>query len=246
MPICESFTSVYSKDWEINFMQCTPNGDIKYTDFCNLMQLTAAKHSELGGISFTDMQEFNQAWVLSKMRIEIIKMPKWRDTITIKTWINSLENSRSVRSLEVYLNGEKILGSETLWIVLNTNKRRPESLMLPFSHFEFYLNKRGTGTSFNDVNILEEKHKLTEKTIVLSDLDIVNHVNNIKYLEWCLDLLPIELTLNNKIESFNMNYIRELSINDRVLIYKSHDKNKTIFSITKNNKISFALEINWK
>ena len=27
--------------------------------------------SEIGGISFTDMQEFHQAWVLGRMRVEI-------------------------------------------------------------------------------------------------------------------------------------------------------------------------------
>jgi hypothetical protein len=35
----------------------------KITDLCNILQLTAAAHSEVGGISFTDMQEFDQAWV---------------------------------------------------------------------------------------------------------------------------------------------------------------------------------------
>jgi hypothetical protein len=32
-------------------------------------------HSDMGGISFSDMQEFNQAWVLSKMRVEITELP---------------------------------------------------------------------------------------------------------------------------------------------------------------------------
>ena len=76
MPIDPNFTSILSKDWEINFTQCTPSGYLKYTDLCNLLQLTAAAHSEVGGISFTDMQEFNQAWVLSRMRVEIIELPK--------------------------------------------------------------------------------------------------------------------------------------------------------------------------
>ena len=128
MPISTQFTSILSKDWEINFTQCTPNGFLKYTDLCNLIQLTAAAHSELGGISFSDMQEFNQAWVLSRMRVEIKELPKWKDVITINTWINSLENSRSVRAIEVVLNGNKIIGSETFWVVFNTKTRRPETV----------------------------------------------------------------------------------------------------------------------
>jgi len=246
MPISSNFTSVFSKDWEINFTQCTPNGYLKYTDLCNLLQLTAAAHSELGGISFSDMQEFNQAWVLSRMRVEISKLPKWKDTVTIKTWINTLENSRSVRALEVYVNGIKVVGSETFWVVINTEKRRPEALALPFEHFEIFPEKKATEKSFSKIQLVDNKEDVFNKVVVLSDLDIVNHVNNVKYLEWCLDFVSSELILNQKIDSFEMNFIKELSLKDQVKIHESEIDNNTIFSITKDEKTSFALEINWK
>jgi len=246
MPISSNFSSVFSKDWEINFTQCTPNGYLKYTDLCNLLQLTAAAHSELGGISFSDMQEFNQAWVLSRMRVEISKLPKWKDTVTIKTWINTLENSRSVRALEVYVNGIKVVGSETFWVVINTEKRRPEALALPFEHFEIFPEKKATEKSFSKIQLVDNKEDVFNKVVVLSDLDIVNHVNNVKYLEWCLDFVSSELILNQKIDSFEMNFMKELSLKDQVKIHESEIDNNTIFSITKDEKTSFALEINWK
>jgi acyl-ACP thioesterase len=34
------------------------------------------------------------------------------------------------------------------------------------------------------------------KNSILSDLDIVNHVNNVKYLEWCLDMVDENIILN--------------------------------------------------
>ncbi len=246
MPISPNFTSVFSKDWEINFTQCTPNGYLKYTDLCNLLQLTAAAHSELGGISFSDMQEFNQAWVLSRMRVEITELPKWKDTLTIKTWINTLENSRSVRALEVYVNGIKIVGSETFWAVINTEKRRPEALALPFGHFEIFPEHKATEKSFSKIQLIDDKEYVFNKVVVLSDLDIVNHVNNVKYLEWCLDFVPSGLILNQKIDSFEMNFLKELYLKDRVKINESFTENKTIFSVTKDDNTSFALEINWK
>jgi acyl-ACP thioesterase len=246
MPISPNFTSIFRKDWEINFTQCTPNGYLKYTDLCNLLQLTAAAHSELGGISFSDMQEFDQAWVLSKMRVEITELPKWKDTVTIKTWINTLENSRSVRALEVYVNGIKIVGSETFWAVFNTEKRRPEALALPYGHFELFPENKATEKGFSKIQLNEDKIEVIDKVVVLSDLDIVNHVNNVKYLEWCLDFVPTELILNQKIDSFEMNFLKELSLKDQVKIHESVIENKTIFSVTKDVKTSFALEINWK
>lgn len=181
MPITSNFTSILTKNWEINFLQCYPNGYLKYTELCNLFQLTAATHSEIGGISFSDMQEFHQAWVLSKMRVEIKRLPKWKDSVTVKTWINSLENSRSIRCLEMYIGDEKIVGCETFWAVFNTKTRRPEALALPHQHFEKYPNNTATEKSFSKINIQQTFEFVSEHIVKLSDLDIVNHANSIKY-----------------------------------------------------------------
>jgi acyl-ACP thioesterase len=239
MPISDTFTSIFSKKWEINFTQCTPNGYLKYTDLCNLLQLTAAAHSEIGGISFSDMQQFNQAWVLSRIRVELNELPKWKDTITVKTWIKSLENTRSIRALEVYVNERKVAGAESFWAVFNTQSRRPEALALPYEHFELYPQQSATEKSFSKVNLDFEKEIVNKKIVALSDLDIVNHVNNVKYLEWCLDVANAEQILSNSIKALNLNYLQELNYNDTIEIH--HNENS--FLITKEGKSCFALEI---
>ncbi|WP_291099967.1 MULTISPECIES: acyl-[acyl-carrier-protein] thioesterase [unclassified Flavobacterium] len=246
MPIAPNFTSILSKDWEINFKQCMPNEYLKYTDLCNILQLTAAEHSEIGGISFSDMQKFDQAWVLSRMRVEISELPKWKDIVTVKTWINTLENSRSVRALEMYVNGNKIVGSETFWAVFNTKTRRPEALALPYEHFNLYPENKATHKTFSKINLNNDTEIVFEKTVALSDLDIVNHVNNVKYLEWCLDFVNVELILNRKIESFEMNFLKELSLKDKVVIHENLTSDAMIFSITKEDKTCFALQLNLK
>lgn len=244
MPIAPNFTSILSKEFEINFTQCLPNGYLKYTELCNLLQLTAAVHSEIGGISFSDMQQFDQAWVLSRMRIEISALPKWKDTVTVKTWINSLENSRSVRALEMYVNGKKIVGCETFWAVFNTKKRRPELLTLAHDHFELFPDARATEEGFSKIDINPEKEEIFTKTVILSDLDIVNHVNNVKYLEWCMDLVDENIILKQKVKSFEMNFMKELSLRDQVVIHENVSEESIVFSITKEDKNCFALQLN--
>lgn len=242
MPISANFTSVYSRNWEIDFTQCTPNGYLKYTDLCNLLQLTAGYHAEMGGISFTDMQQFDQAWVLSRMRIEVDTLPKWRDTVTVKTWIVSLENSRSVRALELWRGDEKLIGCETFWAVFNTKTRRPEALALPNEHFEKFGERFSTNERVKKVAVSVNENGNTRK-VVLSDLDIVDHVNNVKYLEWCLDILNPEIVLKQQIKAFDMNFLKELSLSDNVIICDAENGGKTFFSIVKDGSLCFALEM---
>ena len=243
MPIDSNFKSVHEKEWEINFSQCAPNGALNYTDLCNLLQLTAAEHADLGGISFTDMQKFNQAWVLSRMRIEIESLPQWRDKITIKTWIVSLENSRSIRVLEVYKNQQKIISSETFWVVINTKIRRPENLALPHEHFEKFSEQFATKESVKKIQIPKESSVVGTHEVVFSDLDVVNHVNNVKYLEWCLDFVEPKLLLNHTFKSLDMNFLNELLLKNKVEILSNQTEDTTIFSVLKDDKNCFSLEL---
>ncbi|MGC4039328.1 MAG: thioesterase [Flavobacterium sp.] len=246
MPIAPDFTSILKKDWEITFLQCYPNGYLKYTDLCNILQLTAGLHAELGGISFSDMQVHHQAWVLSRMRVEVKRLPKWKDVITVKTWINSLENSRSIRCLEMYVGDEKIVGCETFWAVFNTQTRRPEALALAHAHFEKFPNDKATKIPFSKIDISIDTQSATEKNILLSDLDIVNHANSVKYIEWCLDYVDPGILLNQQLESFEMNYLKEVALNETVLIEKSKSENPMIFTVSASGKTCFALQLNLK
>lgn len=246
MPISLKFTSIYSHEWDINFTQCAPNGYLKYVDLCNLLQLTAAEHSILGGLSFNDLQEHNQAWVLSKILIEIDELPKWQDKIVVKTWIESMVDSRSTRSIEMYLNGKKIAGATSFWVVFNTQLRKAQDLVLAHEQFEKFPDNKATTGTFSRINIIQKTEKVLEKEVVLSDLDIVNHVNNVKYLEWCLDTLDAESILKMDITKIEMNFLRELNLNDKVEINTANEEKQNYFSVTKERKVCFALLMNWK
>jgi medium-chain acyl-[acyl-carrier-protein] hydrolase len=246
VPISENFTSVYSHDWEINFLQCTPNGLLRHTELCNILQLTAGYHAELGGINFTDMQLHDQAWVLSRMRVEIDELPKWTETITVTTWINDLRGSRSIRAFEVYSGGRKIIGSVTYWAVFNTRLRKAEALALTHEHVSTYPERQPTKALFKKVDLNRDFLLDAERIVVLSDVDIVNHVNNVKYLEWCLDITNPTPILKQQLKSFDMNFMRELKLGDAVRLSSLKMDNNTIFRVDKENKPCFALELEWK
>jgi len=124
--------------------------------------------------------------------------------------------------------------------------RRPEALALPYEHFELYPEIKATEKSFSKINIPESKEMVFEKVVLLSDLDIVNHVNNVKYLEWCLDHVDETLILNQNIQSLEMNFLKELSLKDKVVIHETQVEKEYVFNITKDDKTCFALQLNLK
>lgn len=245
MPISPDFTSIYEQEFELSFLNCYPNGLLKYTDLCNFIQVVAGNHADLGGISYSDMQTKDQAWVVSRMRLEISKLPKWRDKVLVKTWIKTLENSRSIRCIEFYLNDEKIIGCETFWVVINTKTRKPDILALPHNHFEKF-DIDTTNSTTDKINTDKEFEKVGNKKVLFSDLDVVNHANNVKYLEWCLDYENPKNLLLSKVKAFDMNFMRELNLNNEAIIAKSSNDTESIFTISLEDKMAYALKIEWK
>ena len=245
MPISPNFTSIYEQEFQLSFLNCYPNGLLKYTDLCNFIQVVAGNHADLGGISYSDMQTQSQAWVVSRMRVEISKLPKWRDKIVVKTWIKTLENSRSTRCIEFYLNDQKIIGCETYWVVINTKTRRPDNLALPHNHFEKF-DTNATNFPTDKINTNQEFKNVGTKKVFFSDLDVVNHANNVKYLEWCLDYENPKNLLLSKVKAFDMNFMRELNLNDEAILAKSSNENESVFTISLDDKTAYALRVEWK
>lgn len=244
MAISSEFSSIYSKSWEIFISQCSSNSKLKFTELSNLFQLTAAKHSDLGGMSFFDMQSNNQAWVLSSMRLEVDKLPIWHEEVDVKTWIEKLDGVRSIRNIQMLQNGKPIAGASSLWVVLNTQKRRPEGIAIDHAHLEKFPDLKATKLDYNKVDLKIKTEKICDYKVKHSDLDIVNHVNNVKYLEWCLDYLPENFLETYKINALDMNYLSELNLNDLVTIERSElIENKMYIYIKKDSKIIFALTI---
>ena len=173
-------------------------------------------------------------------------MPKWRDIVTVKTWIYDLQGSRSIRALEMYVGDKKIIGSVTFWAVFNTKTRKAEALALPHEHFEKYPEREATAESFKKIDLQRESQLHSEYEVVLSDLDIVFHANNVKYLEWCLDAVDYKPILRQQLKSFDMNYMRELMLGDKVQVYSGKEEKSTYFTVAKDSKPCFALELNWK
>ncbi len=43
-----------------------------------------------------------------------------------------------------------------------------------------------------------------------------------------------------------MNFLKELSIKEKVIIHECINENDVVFTITKEDKTCFALQVNWK
>lgn len=240
MPIAPTFTSIYEQRFIVDYFDCDTEGNLNIVDFCKLIQIASAQHSVLGGISFWDLQTVNQAWVVNKFRVEITRVPKWQEEIRVVTWIEKLDGIRSVRNFEVFIEDEKVAGASSLWVILNTVRRRPEMMTLPHDHFIKYTDKKSIDGEFVKYGKPEALDKLVDSQVQYSDLDMVNHVTNIKYLEWIVDAVKMNDIHINSIKVVDMVFQKELRFKEEYSVFKSKEGNSNHYMIkNKEDQISF-------
>lgn len=243
MAISSDFTSQLTLSWEIYFSQCYPNAALKIPELSNLLQLTAAEHAERGGVGFAALADYDQSWIMTRMRIEIDKLPVWSNQVAIRTWVEELKGVKSIRNFELSYQGEKYIGVSSLWAIFNMKTRRPDGLKIDTSHVERYPDLHATTTANRKLTADFQVMETYEYTVQFSDLDIVRHVNNVKYLEWCLNYVDPAIILDHKIKAIDLNFIKELGLGDVVTICKGFRENKVYFQILRGEMLCFICVI---
>lgn len=231
---------IFEKEWTLNFTQCYPNGQLKYSELNNILQITASEHAENLGFGYKAMVNASQSWVLSRMLIEIDTLPRYTQNITVRTWIQDFTGSRSIRNFEVWLDDQVLVRASSLWVVFNIKTRRADIFALSTDHMEFFRDKNSTKNLVEKIDGNVDFQLLNNYKVKLSDLDIVYHANNVKYMEWCFDAMEPERILNGTIHNLEMNFLKELNYADEVTIMKSDN---SVFSIQKDGRTHFLMRI---
>ena len=62
-----------------------------------------------------------------------------------------------------------------------------------------------------------------EHAVVYSDLDFNCHANSVKYIQWAVDTLPLELLQQKRFARTDINFIREARYGERLRIVAAEE-----------------------
>ena len=210
----------FTREFTVSSYDLNPKGQARLTTMANFFQEAAYHHATELGFGYHDMKSRKTTWVLSRMRIHMKRYPVWNERISIETWPSGAERLFALRDFKVKDKGGEIIGmASTAWLILDIETHRlirPKDMMEQFKlivhdvqMFEKALEKIG---------IPGEAAVLKEHQVVYSDLDIVGHVNNVRYMEWCIDAATSAENAETEIREFEINFNHEALLGDRIAI----------------------------
>lgn len=238
----------YSKSFYINPHEADATKHLTPTILGNYILNTAGMAAREFGFGMDTMHNQGVAWVVSRMSIEINELPKEYTTIKIKTWIEDVNPICSARNYLVYDESDKIIAqATTLWSVIDTSTRKMVNLVTHSTISKFIHTTEETEftiTRTKRIDVTGEPDNKYPYTVKYSDIDMNNHVNSMKYIQWVIDTLPIE-KIKKGIKKIDINYIKEALYGDELFIKHYNKEGKEIFEIQKedNTCCKITLEI---
>lgn len=204
---------------------------LKPAAFLNMAQEAANHHAEYLGVGYDTLIAAQQAWVMSRMKVEFVRLPQWREKVTLKSWHKGAAGFMFLRDfIMTDGEGETLVRATTSWLVVDMTTRR--------------LARRGSFSEFASdeskciaENVIEEPAakvvvpedatllRTTSHTASYSDLDMNRHVNNVMYTVWAMDAVGLEVTEEHPLREMEINFNQEVRANYVVelLIYGAAD-----------------------
>ena len=116
--------------------------------------------------------------------------------------------------------GDLLVSATSSWAAINRKSRRPA--LVNDLEDRLYSNKEQVAIYEELGRIPELDNPLGEanKKVEYTDIDLVYHVNNVKYVEYVLNSFPADRLLNQHISTFEINYLGEAKYGEEIQISK--------------------------
>ena len=229
--------SVWNEEILIKSYEVDYNKKTKLNSLFNYMQEAAFNHANNLGAGYEDLTNKGYIWVLSRVKIKVIRYPEWGEKIALETWPKGTNKLFALRDF-IFKdeNNEVIVLATTAWLVLDSKSMRPQkvqalSFTLPDNEGRYALDDE-----LGKIESWDTFEFKTERTAVYSDIDVNNHVNNAKYVEWILDCFSEEFNSNKHLKTLQLNFISQTKLGDKVILKRGNYK--------ENSNISYVEVIN--
>ncbi|QCE14455.1 fatty acyl-ACP thioesterase B [Vigna unguiculata] len=216
---------VFRQIFVIRSYEIGPDKTATMETLMNFLQETALNHvtsSGIGGEGFGATREMSLRkliWVVTRIQLQVQKYNKWGDEIEVDTWVDAAGKNGMRRDwiIRDHYTKEIITRATSTWVIMNRQTRRlskiPEEVKQEL--VPFYLNRLAVPTEEVDCERID---KLTDDTAERirsglaprwNDMDANQHVNNVKYIGWILESVPIEVLEHYNMTSMTLEYRRE-------------------------------------
>jgi acyl-ACP thioesterase len=217
---------------------------------CDYLQEAAGNHAHHLGFDIATLRQRGFTWMLTRLRVRLTRLPAWREAITIETWPSGTRG-RLIATREFIgrdAAGAELLRATSDWLYVEVATRRicrvPEALMpcVPQGHPHALPPDDARPPD------LETPTWSVTLPVRRSDLDLNQHVNNVRYVEWMMEPIPTTFTDTHQVAELEILFRQGAELGDTAVSHAAPvDDNAILHRIvrTSDNAVLVIARTRW-
>ena len=204
----ESAQRIWHEPFTVRAYEMDAAGCASPAALCDYLQEAAGNHARHLGFDIAALQLHGHTWMLSRLRVRLLRPPAWRETLTVETWPSGIRG-RLIATREFIVRdaaGAEVLRAFSEWLYVDVASRR--ICRVPAELAQFSPTDRPPALPLDDGRPPEIENPAWAVTLPVRrcDLDLNNHVNNVRYIEWLFEPLPTECTATRQVTAMEILY----------------------------------------
>ncbi|XP_073282013.1 palmitoyl-acyl carrier protein thioesterase, chloroplastic-like [Primulina huaijiensis] len=214
---------IFRQNFSIRSYEIGADRTVSVETLMNHLQETALNHVKTAGLlndgfgSTPEMCKRNLIWVVAKMQVLVDRYPTWGDVIQVDTWVaasgkNGMRRDWLIRDRGT---GDILTRASSQWVMMNKETRRlakiPDEVRDEIGGY-FVDSPPVVDQETRKLPKLDDTtadYIRTGLTPRWTDLDVNQHVNNVKYVGWILESAPLPVVETHELAGITLEYRRE-------------------------------------
>lgn len=209
---------IYRETFKLYGNDCDCFGRVKPSALLGILQEVAGAQCVELDMSWEQMAARNLFWAITRQSLQITRLPRAYETITIETWPVPASRVAYPRSTVGYdEKGNELFRCMALWVLMDLKNR---SMILPGkSGIDVPGHVRGLELPAPKSLTPRALSAAQERIVRFNQLDRNGHMNNTRYLDWVMDLLPGSFHREHCIRDFTVCYLSEAREGERLRLH---------------------------
>lgn len=223
---------------------------VKISSIFNFMQESAANSADSLGFGYDQLIDEQLFWVLARAKIECISLPSLGDEIRIETWPRGLDRIFALRDFLIYDQNDVLIAKATTsWLMIDGRTKKTVRNDILAQRLPPIDATPAIEEPCGKIEPVSDPELIQEVRVSYTDIDINQHLNNVRYIEYILNCFPADFYKNNTIRELQVNFLSESKFGDRINLYKANagDGNSTFYieGINQNDQKNFQAIVDW-
>lgn len=227
---------VWIDDYLIHSYEVDVKGNATLPVLCQFMQESAWHHAENLRVGFTHLTKRKLIWVLGNFYIKVHKYPKWGESIKVHTWPSGKGRLSYYRDFKIVNQRSEIIGAATTkWFAIDLMTRKPADIDSLFN-YNLENSEAILPHNFDKLSELQSRQLIKSFQVDYFDLDVNEHVNNVKYIEWILENFPLDFQKSHNLTEIQIYYLTEALYQQQLTLYQENSENMSFYhSLMRNS-----------